>query len=66
LALIDKPTSALGQQREQAIPVVAAADLEEHRKLPSVSARLARVEALVAAGSKSGSADSSGSEAATR
>lgn len=53
MALIDKPTSALGQQRDQAVPVVAAADLEEHRKLPSVSARLARVEAMVVAENKS-------------
>jgi len=53
LALIDKPTSVLGQQRDQAVPVVAAADLEEHRKLPSVSARLARVEAMVVTETKS-------------
>ena len=57
MALIDKPTSFLGTQRDQAIPVVAAADLEEHRKLPSVSARLARVETMAAAQRKSPSAD---------
>jgi hypothetical protein len=49
LAFIDKPTSALGQQRDQPIPVVAAADLDEHRRVPSVNARLARVDAIAKA-----------------
>jgi hypothetical protein len=48
LALIDKPASTLDQQREKQTPVVAAADLEEHRRVPSVEARLQRVEEMLA------------------
>lgn len=41
-----KPKSDLDQQRNQPLPVVFASDLAEHREVPSVSARLARVAAL--------------------
>lgn len=49
MALIDKPSTALGQNRDQSLPVVVAADLQQHREVPEVSARLARVEAAAAA-----------------
>jgi len=43
---MDKPTAVQGHQRSKPIPVVSAADLEEHRQVPSVKARLERVAAL--------------------
>lgn len=46
MALMDKPTAVQGHQRSKPIPVVSAADLEEHRQVPSVKARLERVAAL--------------------
>jgi hypothetical protein len=53
LALIDKPASRLGEERELPIPVVTVAELDEHRRVPSVNARLARVEAMAKAGTGS-------------
>jgi hypothetical protein len=49
LALISKPTDAFNEQREKPMPVIAATDLKEHREVPSVRARLARVAALAEA-----------------
>lgn len=49
MALIDKPTNALGSERPKSIPVVAAVDLKEHREVPAVRDRLARVAELVEA-----------------
>lgn len=54
MALIDKPTDALGAQHEKQMPVIAASDLKAHLEVPSVKERLARVQALVA---KRGSGD---------
>jgi len=39
---------ALGAQREKQTPVIAASDLKAHLEVPSVQARLARVQAQVA------------------
>jgi hypothetical protein len=49
VALIDKPTDALGAQREKQMPVIAASELKAHLEVPSVQARLTRVQALAAA-----------------
>jgi len=45
LALMDKPT-AQGRQRSKPTPVIAAVDLQAHREVPSVQARLERVAAI--------------------
>lgn len=55
LALMDKPTAAQGPQRSKPTPVIAAADLEAHREVPSVKARLARVAAIRETSQHSGS-----------
>lgn len=52
MALIDKPTDALGAQREKQMPVIAASELKAHLQVPSVQARLARVQSLAAARSE--------------
>ena len=46
MALMDKPTAVQGRQRSNPMPVIAAADLQAHREIPSVQARLARVAAI--------------------
>ena len=47
MALIDKPTDTLDEQREKSVPVISASELKAHRETPAVRARLARVSALV-------------------
>jgi hypothetical protein len=46
LALIEKPTDSIDQQRLRTIPVLPLAALEEHRKVPAVRARRERIAEL--------------------
>lgn len=59
MALIDKSTDDIDQQRKKSVPMIFASELKAHRETPAVRARLARVSALVDARSQARGGDTS-------